>query len=733
MKFRISLQIKILVPVLLSTILLLGIAGIFLYQTSRVLIQDLVNSDLQNLASGQASEVKAQFNTMFGTVSALTSAFSSFEELTPRDRRKVFDILMSRTLKDNPSLYAVWTTWEINALDGNDQSNKDLPGSNEIGRFVSTWYREKDSQTHAGVPETELETADYYLLVKEGKKPIIMEPYFYSYTGGTDDEVFETSYVEPIFNKNGDYVAEVGVDLVLSLFQNLLKEVKPYGQGYAVLLSNSGMAIYHPDTELIGKDYLMNHPGSKEKIVQGESFRYTAGSTLNPTQEFFIPIQIGQTATPWYLGLVIPQNLVDSKVQDLFNLFLLSGIILVGILIILLTIITRVMTQPVNKLSRQFQDLVTGQGDLTKKVILKSRDELGVLADHFNNFLEFLHEIILQIKDTTHANTKTSDSLSLASQNSVSALEEIKRNLSSSHINSIKLDDELLRSGNRLTEVDNFLQDLRERLSSQAQSLTRAGESLNQITQSVISTAEEIRRRAQDFKSLKNAASDGEREMEQTIEQISKVSQAAEVIRDLLRIIDNISSQTNLLAMNAAIEAAHAGNSGRGFAVVAGEIRKLAEETAKNSKNIGTSLSEALELISEAKQSSAKTGSSFQLIKIGIDDASQGLDLIGGRMEGLRNETQDIDLLLQGVRTTSHQVTKAGEEAVTQVGSVSGGLKLLGGLSGETRGGMEEINLGVDEIHLQLRKISDQSQHNAEQVNFVSNLAARFQTKKGHK
>ena len=736
MKVGIPLRLKILGMVLASALALLLGAGFYLYGTTRTIVQELVDSDLRNQAHRYGNEVKAQFNTMFGTVSSLKSAFTSFQEISAGDRRKVFDVLMRRSLRDQKSLYSVWTTWEREALGDQDRNFIGKPGSNEVGRFVSTWYRDGSDETHAGVPEDELATADYYLLVKESKRPIILDPYYYSYTGNTDDEVFETSYIEPIFDEKGNYIAEVGVDLVLATLQDMLKDVKPFQEGYAVLISSSGIVVSHPEKDLIGKDYFAEELraaaektyGLRQKLARGEDFQLNASEKNLATYEFFIPVKIGLTSTPWALGLVVPQNLVQAKAASLLTLFLGIGALLLIVLAGLMIVIARVITRPVNRLADQFRQLSSGDGDLTLRVNLKSRDELGMLASHFNSFLDFLNGLIVTLKTTAQDNRTVSETLTRASHEAVSALEEIKRNLESARDNTVKLDEELERSGTQLNEVDGFLKDLNQRLVQQAEDLGRAGKSLTQVSRSVEVTANETGSRIEEFAKLKATADRGEQDMTQTINQISRVSQAAEVIQDLLGIINNIAAQTNLLAMNAAIEAAHAGNAGRGFAVVASEIRKLAEETGRNAQNIGQSLKEVLTLIGNAKSASSKTGESFGVLKAGIDGAAAGLGVIGDRMTDLRGEARAIDELLEGVKQTSGQISTSGTEAVNRVGSVVQGLENLANLSRETRGGMEEINIGTEEIHRELQEISDQSRDNAGQVDAIGKLAGRFKT-----
>jgi methyl-accepting chemotaxis protein len=276
--------------------------------------------------------------------------------------------------------------------------------------------------------------------------------------------------------------------------------------------------------------------------------------------------------------------------------------------------------------------------------------------------------------------------------------------------------------------VDSFLQSLRAQLTGQAESLASAGHSLSQVSRSVEQTARQTLDQARDFAQLQSMADSGEREMTLTIAKITKVSEAAGVIQELLGLIDNIAAQTNLLAMNAAIEAAHAGTSGRGFAVVASEIRKLAEQTGRNSKDIATSLQDVLTLIGDAGASSGRTGESFASLRRGIESAASGLVQMGQQMEALREDTRSIDELIGGVKNSAEAVTQAGQDAVDRAGSVVEGMHELARLSRETRTGVEEVNLAADGIQDDLQHVADQSRVNAGQVEAVGQLATKFKT-----
>jgi methyl-accepting chemotaxis protein len=729
MKARVPLRLKILAQVLLATTVLLAVAGVFLYQTARSTVQDLVDSDLRNQSVRAANDVKAQFNALFGTVTTLRSTFSSYQDINPADRRKIFTAILHRTLKDQSNIYAAWTTWERDAIDGSDRTHVDQPGSNEVGRFVATWYRDKGTETLQNVQESELATEDYYQEVVKNKRPTLLEPSSFSYTGNAGDQVFQTSYIEPIFDAKGTYVAEVGVDLVLSRFADLLSGVTPYHDGHAVLLSQKGTVIYHSDQTLIGKPYFENQPALEAKMAQGSDFRARSTEGGKSVETVFLPVVAGLTGQFWYLGLTVPTNLVEAQAESLLRLFLLIGLALLVVLAAVLVVLASIITNPVNRLADQFRQLASGDGDLTFQVTLRSHDELGLLAAHFNEFLSMLHDLIAALKTTAQGNRGTSEALSRSTQEAAGALEEITRNLESARDNTVKLDKELGRSGSQLTEVDTFLRQLGDRLASQAADVDQAGRSLSQLTHGADATSAATHQRAEEFGRLQTSARDGQEAMVRTIDKIGRVSQAAEVIQELLGIIDSIAGQTNLLAMNAAIEAAHAGSAGRGFSVVAEEIRKLAEGTAANSRNIAASLAEVLGLIQEAKDASTTTGKTFETLKAGIESAAAGLAEVARLIETQRNETRSIDLLLEGVKATAEGVSLAGTEAVERVGTVAEGLETLGQLSTQTRAGMEEIHLGADEVRRELREISDLSRQNAGQVEDVGRLAARFKTR----
>ncbi len=225
---------------------------------------------------------------------------------------------------------------------------------------------------------------------------------------------------------------------------------------------------------------------------------------------------------------------------------------------------------------------------------------------------------------------------------------------------------------------------------------------------------------------LSQMASKGEEQMGTTLKDIEGISTSADSIRDVVSVIDGISSQINLLAMNAAIEAAHAGDAGRGFAVVADEIRKLAESTGTNAKIIGDSVGEITEKIHDTANRSRQTGDSIREIVSGSNDVASTLKEILSALEELGQGTGQITEALDHLNAASHSVRESAVKIEVQAGEGRESLEKVSGLSRQTHQGIDEIRQAMDEIGTTIRDIISLGAENAESMDTLDREVRRF-------
>jgi methyl-accepting chemotaxis protein len=230
---------------------------------------------------------------------------------------------------------------------------------------------------------------------------------------------------------------------------------------------------------------------------------------------------------------------------------------------------------------------------------------------------------------------------------------------------------------------------------------------------------------------LEETAKAGGSMMTDTIGVIKRVSDSTDLITGLLKAINETNHQTNILSLNAAIEAAHVGERGKGFAVVAEEIRSLAENSEKNTKSISKSLRELVQDIRASQDSIEKTGGIFKGIVSGIEDVSGRMSEMRTTMRQLSEGSQEIVHSLHSLVNVTKDVRDAYGEVNTNIQSMSDSLDTVSRISGETRTGMIEVSKGVGELNASARSISDAGGHNVENISELETLIAAFRVEDG--
>jgi len=417
MKIKLKIRHKILLFILLTTVLIYAFAiGFISIKSKKMAFDDAVKIS-DNYVKGAANEVKIYFESYLTTVQDLGNTFKVYQDIEEENRRNVISKIMIRTLQANPDFLAIWSTWEPKSIDNLDHLYANKKGSSIIGNFGHLYYKlngeiKFDESVESNA--VSVYSGDYYKRPKESKREVILDPYFYSYTKSKENEILETSIVVPIISENR-FLGVIGADIQLSQFQEIIDNVKPFENSIAFLMSNNGVYVANPNPEFIGKSVNELFPEEAtahevmKHIAEGEFLGYSVvGVDGSMYYVVYAPIEIGNSGTPWSIGIAVPIGQVMSKATKNFKVSIFVGIIGLLILSLIIYTISNNITNPILKITEFLKNLSKGHIGTEMYVEIKTRDELEVMGEALNTSITGLIEKTEFARDIGDGNFETS-------------------------------------------------------------------------------------------------------------------------------------------------------------------------------------------------------------------------------------------------------------------------------------------------------------------------------------
>jgi len=411
-------------------------------------------------------------------------------------------------------------------------------------------------------------------------------------------------------------------------------------------------------------------------------------------------------------------SVIDSEIERItrkqslvMDISIISVIILSFILSLL---IIRSIIRKINGIQDDIAVLATG--DLTRRVDESGKDELSRLGVNFNTFVVNLVETLTSIQAGSRANTEARNNLLLAVEDSSSSVVEGEKNVESILNLATRLDGSVSESSRSADQIVSRVDSFAEMIESQASMVEESTAATTQIMASLSNMSKSVTGNKDAALRLESVARDGSEVIEETGNTIRRVSSHVNTIQEMADVIKGVADQTNLLAMNAAIEAAHAGDAGRGFSVVADEIRKLAEKTSENSRIISENLRSIIDDINSATDYSNQTVQSFEQIDVEIRGVISRTAEVASSIEELNQGSGQVMEAMNELQDYTNRVKESTMDISENIHSVRASVKDASDVSHQVTAGSEEIRTGMSVI----RESSERTREVADSISAIS-------------
>jgi methyl-accepting chemotaxis protein len=607
-------------------------------------------------------------------------------------------------------------------------------GNTASGQWAS-WYTKRTGSLEHLTYEDVPEMMDF-INGPNARKESIDDPRPQT-VAGEDTLVFRLS-APVIYRKTGEVLGRVGVDVNAAYTQPVVDNtidsyadiaaMTVYSGNATIIASGVASQIGRSLGDAQGALYNTNAPAAQEAVLRGEKYRLSEYSqNLRTDLEMILyPFAIGKTGETWSIMLGTERSVIMEEVRGMVFWSVITAAAALVVMAAIVFFVSRRIANPIVRVARTLEDISEGEGDLTRTVDVQSNDETGELARHFNKTLGKIRALVVTIKSQSVSLFAIGNELAANMSETAAAINQITATIQSVKGRILNQSASVTETNATMEQITINIDKLNDHVERQGASVAQSSSAIEEMLANIQSVTHTLIKNGDNVKDLIEASEAGRGGLQQVAADIQEIARESEGLLEINAVMENIASQTNLLSMNAAIEAAHAGEAGKGFAVVADEIRKLAENSGEQSRTISSVLKRIKDSIDAITKSTDQVLNKFEAIDDGVRIVSEQEENIRGAMEEQSAGSKQILEAIGQLHNATQLVKDSSAEMLEGSKQVIRESKNLELTTQEIANGMNEMATGAEEINTAVTRVNAVSGENKESIDVLVREVAKF-------
>jgi len=728
---KIKLRLSLLVIAIMAVVVT-GIATVLLRRASFISL-DLNMRGLEFLAEQQAEFWKGKENGYIRALRTLADVMSDYETIPKEERRDRYDGILKSAIESEQDMVVLYMVWKPNAIDGMDENYIGRIGSSPTGQYAISYTRET-GQIKA---RTSIDIADSMAHINgpDARRDRMGNPEP-KMVNGKEALTFILS-VPIISDSTDDVVGSVSCVLNVDLIQPILMDtIRTHDIiNVAAMYSDNGTIVAHFIPERIGKKVFDvdvelgdSMPEVFTAIQDATTFKdMIYDPNIHENLGFVVKsFEIGNSDQNLAILIGASESYIFKEVKAITRYTIILAVIALALAAVIVYFTFNRVTKPIIKVAETLKDISEGEGDLTRTITEHGNDEITDLARYFNRTLEKIKHLIVDIKGRTVTLSGIGGELAGNMTETAAAVNQIASNINSIKGRVISQSASVTQTNATMGQITDNIDKLNDHVEEQTTSMARSSSAIEEMLANIRSVTGTLEKNGDSVNELAAASDAGRESLQNVAADIQEIAKQSVELMKINSVMNNIASQTNLLSMNAAIEAAHAGGAGRGFAVVADEIRKLAEDSGNQSKIVKVVLTKTKESIDKITESVDNVLAKFEAIDDGVKVVSQQTENIRNAMEEQDQGSKQIMETFVQLNDITRQVKDGSTEMFAGSKEVIQESKNLEEVTQEITGGMNEMADGAEQINIAVNRVNEISGKNKENIDFLVREVSRF-------